>query len=46
METPKTYTVNIKLVSNQSPCHSGHNIGDEGTFDYLTPTGKSITSSS
>ncbi len=38
MET-KEYTVNIKLVSNQNPCHLGHKIGDEWTFDYLTPPG-------
>lgn len=38
MET-KHYNVVIKLVSNQSPCHIGHEIGDEWIFDYMTPGG-------
>jgi uncharacterized repeat protein (TIGR04076 family) len=38
MET-KQYEVVIKLVGNKSPCHSGHKIGDEWVFDYMTPPG-------
>jgi uncharacterized repeat protein (TIGR04076 family) len=38
MET-KHYEVRIKLIGNQSPCHSGHKIGDEWVFDYMTPGG-------
>lgn len=38
MET-KEYEVVIKLVSNQNPCHSGHKIGDEWVFNYMTPPG-------
>lgn len=33
----KEYDVVIKLVSNQSPCHIGHQIGDEWVFQYKTP---------
>ena len=36
MET-KEYEVVIKLVGNQNPCHSGHQIGDEWVFNYMTP---------
>ena len=36
MET-KEYKVVIKLLGNQKPCHSGHEIGDEWVFDYKTP---------
>lgn len=35
----KDYDVVIKLVSNQRPCHFGHKIGDEWTFQYQTPAG-------
>jgi uncharacterized repeat protein (TIGR04076 family) len=35
----KAYEVRIKLITNQSPCHSGHKIGDEWIFDYMTPGG-------
>jgi uncharacterized repeat protein (TIGR04076 family) len=35
----KQYEVVIKLVGNQSPCHSGHKIGDEWVFNYFTPPG-------
>jgi len=35
----KEYEVVIKLVSNRSPCHSGHKIGDEWVFNYMTPPG-------
>ena len=38
MET-KAYDVVIKLISNQNPCHVGHQIGDEWIFDYMTPGG-------
>ena len=38
MET-KQYDVRIKLIGNQSPCHSGHKVGDEWVFDYMTPGG-------
>ena len=38
MET-KQYEVHIKLIDNQSFCHSGHKIGDEWVFDYMTPGG-------
>lgn len=38
MET-KGYQVIIKLVRNQSPCHSGHNIGDGWVFNHMTPGG-------
>jgi uncharacterized repeat protein (TIGR04076 family) len=38
MET-KQYEVVIKLIGNKSPCHSGHQIGDEWVFDYMTPPG-------
>ncbi len=33
----KQYEVVIKLISNKSPCHSGHKIGDEWVFNYMTP---------
>jgi uncharacterized repeat protein (TIGR04076 family) len=33
------YEVTIRLVRNQSPCHSGHKIGDEWGFNYMTPGG-------
>lgn len=36
---PKRYSVTIKLISNQSPCHCGHKIGDEWQFDHYTPAG-------
>ena len=36
MET-KVYEVVIKLIANQKPCHSGHKIGDEWVFNYMTP---------
>ena len=35
----KEYQVVIKLIGNKSPCHSGHKIGDEWVFDYMTPPG-------
>lgn len=35
----KHYEVVIKLIANNSPCHSGHKIGDEWVFDYFTPPG-------
>ena len=35
----KEYEVVIKLISNQSPCHSGHEIGDEWVFNYMTHGG-------
>ncbi len=35
----KDYKVIIKLIGNQNPCHSGHQIGDEWVFDYMTPGG-------
>ncbi len=35
----KQYEVVIKLVGNRSPCHSGHKIGDEWVFNYMTPPG-------
>jgi uncharacterized repeat protein (TIGR04076 family) len=38
MET-RQYEVVIKLISNLSPCHSGHQIGDEWVFNYMTPGG-------
>ena len=38
MET-KQYEVHIKLIDNQSFCHSGHKIGDEWVFDHMTPGG-------
>jgi len=31
------YEVVIKLVSNNCPCHVGHQIGNEWVFDYFTP---------
>ncbi|MFA5309095.1 MAG: TIGR04076 family protein [Dehalococcoidales bacterium] len=36
---PKQYEVVIKLVGNNSPCHYGHQVGDEWVFDYATPPG-------
>ncbi|OGO32663.1 MAG: hypothetical protein A2Z29_04800 [Chloroflexi bacterium RBG_16_56_11] len=36
---PKQYEVVIKLIDNKSPCHSGHKIGDQWVFDYMTPPG-------
>jgi uncharacterized repeat protein (TIGR04076 family) len=33
------YEVVVKLVSNESPCHIGHKIGDEWVFDYMTLPG-------
>ncbi|OGN99390.1 MAG: hypothetical protein A2Y89_00510 [Chloroflexi bacterium RBG_13_51_18] len=33
----KQYEVVIKLISNQSPCHVGHKIGQEWVFNYFTP---------
>lgn len=33
------YEVVIRLVRNQNPCHSGHQIGDEWVFNYMTPPG-------
>ena len=35
----KEYEVVIKLIANQKPCHSGHQIGDEWVFNYMTPPG-------
>ena len=35
----KEYEVVIKLISNRSPCHSGHKIGEEWVFDYRPPQG-------
>jgi uncharacterized repeat protein (TIGR04076 family) len=35
----KEYEVIIRLVGNRSPCHSGHQIGDEWVFNYMTPAG-------
>jgi uncharacterized repeat protein (TIGR04076 family) len=35
----KAYEVSIKLIGNQRPCHSGHKIGDEWVFNYMTPGG-------
>ena len=36
---PESYTVKITLVSNNRPCHAGHQLGQEWTFDYMTPPG-------
>jgi len=36
---PQEYEVVIKLISNNSPCHYGHKIGDEWVFNYVTPPG-------
>jgi uncharacterized repeat protein (TIGR04076 family) len=36
-EIIKRYEVVIKLVSNNAPCHVGHQIGNEWVFDYFTP---------
>lgn len=33
----KQYEVVIKLVRNQTPCHVGHEIGQEWIFNYMTP---------
>jgi uncharacterized repeat protein (TIGR04076 family) len=33
----KEYEVVIRLVGNRSPCHVGHQIGEEWVFDYFTP---------
>jgi len=33
------YEVAIKLIGNQSPCHVGHQIGDEWVFNYTAPGG-------
>lgn len=33
----KMYDVSIKLIGNRSPCHIGHKIGDEWTFNWTTP---------
>lgn len=33
----KQYEVKIRLIRNNAPCHTGHKIGDEWTFDYKTP---------
>ncbi len=38
METKQCEVV-IKLINNLSPCHSGHKIGDEWVFNYMTPGG-------
>ena len=35
----KSYTVTIKLGSKNRPCHVGHQIGQEWTFNYMTPPG-------
>jgi uncharacterized repeat protein (TIGR04076 family) len=35
----KQYEIVIKLLRNNRPCHSGHKIGDEWVFDYMTPGG-------
>ena len=35
----KEYEVVIRLIGNKSPCHSGHKIGDEWVFNYMTPPG-------
>ena len=35
----KEYEVVIKLIGNRNPCHSGHKIGDEWVFNYMTPPG-------
>ena len=37
MEEKKAYEVVVRLVSNRSPCHSGHKIGDEWVFDFRPP---------
>jgi uncharacterized repeat protein (TIGR04076 family) len=36
---PESYTVTITLVSNNRPCHAGHQIGQQWTYDYFTPAG-------
>lgn len=33
------YNVKIKLIDHLQPCHCGHQIGDEWTFDYMTIPG-------
>jgi uncharacterized repeat protein (TIGR04076 family) len=35
----ESYTVTITLVSNNRPCHAGHQIGQAWSYDYLTPAG-------
>ena len=35
----RQYEVVIKLIDNLSPCHSGHQVGDEWVFNYMTPGG-------
>jgi uncharacterized repeat protein (TIGR04076 family) len=35
----KQYEVVIKLVGNQRPCHSGHEIGQTWVFDFQPPPG-------
>ena len=35
----ESYTVTIKLVANDRPCHAGHQVGQTWTYDYQTPTG-------
>lgn len=35
----KEYDVVIELIGNKSPCHSGHQVGDEWVFQYMTPGG-------
>ncbi len=33
------YDVTVKLIRNNSPCHSGHQIGDEWEYNYAPPVG-------
>jgi uncharacterized repeat protein (TIGR04076 family) len=37
--TPKEYEVVITLLSNKSPCHTGHKVGESWVFDYRPPQG-------
>ena len=35
----ESYTVTIKLVSNDRPCHAGHEVGQEWKYDNQLPAG-------
>ena len=35
----ESYTVTIKLISQDRPCFAGHKVGDEWTFDGQLPAG-------
>lgn len=35
----ENYTVTITLVANNRPCHAGHTIGEQWTYDGMTPGG-------